>query len=485
MNHSKPISVQRLYLDVRNPRIPYEKNMQEHKLIDALIDDDPKDFLQTMQRIQKESYIPSKPIVALKVGRRYKVMDGNRRTAIMKLLLGYIDLRKLQSLTPSIRDAIEATTKEWKQANKKVPVCEASSEKDVQAIGFIEMEHVKTAQGAGKDWGILMRSRYKDPNNPYIILIDNFLNFSKEQIPPELFRKWVTDYPLTLLQETMNRGQLSSILDLKIEELNQLYPHSLDEDLVNNITKLLMKLGKANDKDYLTYSNVRDKSFPKKLTSEYHLHSVPNKQELLNKIETERQQQHNDTDTTQSSPPSGHKQISPGKSSSKKSNLIPKCLDSIKIASNKTNCHKSIRCIEELNKTTKPASFLPNASAFLLRCILEYAVKHAIHTMGLQIYPRGTLKNYCKELYNREYFKQNFLQTHNFLDRVANTENSGSARDQLNLFVHCDSWQPTQEDITTLIENTTPHLVTLFESVKPQEEDPNMAPSEFSPCLQE
>ena len=33
MEHSKQIAVNRLYLDVRNPRIPYEKNMHENKLI--------------------------------------------------------------------------------------------------------------------------------------------------------------------------------------------------------------------------------------------------------------------------------------------------------------------------------------------------------------------------------------------------------------------------------------------------------------------
>ncbi|WPX40153.1 hypothetical protein QET93_011475 [Akkermansia sp. N21116] len=485
MEHSKQIAVNRLYLDVRNPRIPYEKNMHENKLIDTLIADDPKDFLETMQRIQREGYIPSKPIVALKVGRRFKVMDGNRRTAIMKLLLGYVDVKKLKNISPSIRETIQKTSEIWKDKNKKIPLCEASSEKDIQAIAFIQMEHVKNAPGSGKDWGILMRHRYDNPNSPYIVLIDNFLNYCKQKISVELFHKWTTDYPLTLLQETLKRGQLESVLNLNIDELSKLYPHNLDVDLVDNITKLLMKLGKADDKDYLTYSDVRDGSFPGKLTTEYHLYPVEDvdKQERLSKMNFEQQIRNSSENQNPSSPSTD--QTSPRKSNNKKINLIPECIDNIKKSCCKSECYKSIRCIEELSKITKKNSFLPNASAFLLRCILEYAVKHAIRTMGLELYPLGKLKNYCRELYRRDFFKKQFPQTHEFLNRVANTENSGSARDQLNNFVHCDSWQPSQEDITTLIENITPHLVTLFESVTPQAQAPSTESPASSPCSQE
>ncbi len=82
----KPIKIGSLYLDPKNSRIPPEKrDSQQRQLLHALLESE--DVVGLAKGIATSGLFPNERLVVMADGRRFIVLEGNRRLAAAKLLI--------------------------------------------------------------------------------------------------------------------------------------------------------------------------------------------------------------------------------------------------------------------------------------------------------------------------------------------------------------------------------------------------------------
>lgn len=143
---SAEIAVKLLDFDKKNPRFP--KSVAEGPE-DALIEKFARDerLQEIVDSIGTRGYFPGEPLLVIAAGRRYTVIEGNRRLAALKLLNGYAKVPKNRS---SLADAVESSA----FTPAKVP-CLIFKEEDeiVRYLGFRHITGIKA-------WGALQKARY-------------------------------------------------------------------------------------------------------------------------------------------------------------------------------------------------------------------------------------------------------------------------------------------------------------------------------------
>jgi len=125
-----------IFLDPKNPRIPKSLHDQnEHEILKYMIEN--ASLIELIHSIGENSFFPGEPIILVKEGEKYKVIEGNRRVSALKLISN-------PSLAKGLSyKVIEAAT----NADNKptmIPSIVADDEKDVHKfLGFRHITGVK------------------------------------------------------------------------------------------------------------------------------------------------------------------------------------------------------------------------------------------------------------------------------------------------------------------------------------------------------
>lgn len=141
------IATEELDFDRTNPRLVEEglSNPTDGNIIAALADS--SDLAELLQSIGTNGYIDIEPLVAIPVNGRYRVLEGNRRLAVIRLLTQPLLATELGIPIPAIGDDVRASL-------RKVTVYIVESPE--QAREFIGFKHIN---GPHK-WDALAKARF-------------------------------------------------------------------------------------------------------------------------------------------------------------------------------------------------------------------------------------------------------------------------------------------------------------------------------------
>lgn len=140
------LPVDELDLDPRNPRIIVEEDASQLDLIEYLYSEEGIDDLVTS--LVENGYFTEEPLVAVRNGPRYTVVEGNRRLATLKLLL---DKRLRRQLAVADWPNLTSTQRERLQ---RVPVVVHSHRSEV--LAFLGYRHITGA----RKWAPFQKSRF-------------------------------------------------------------------------------------------------------------------------------------------------------------------------------------------------------------------------------------------------------------------------------------------------------------------------------------
>jgi hypothetical protein len=203
MAESKSIKVADISLDLSNPRtIPQP---DEPTALDTMITINPTKFWGLMKSIIDDGYHPTENIILLKDKKnKLTVKEGNRRIAILKILLGKL---KHQDIPSDLTDKITANINTaWKKQNAEVP-CMIYEESEAEIINrIVSLIHAKGEPARRDEWPAVAKSRYdrdkKGISSPALDLLEAYLKNGKN-INKKQSERWSGDYPITVLQEAL------------------------------------------------------------------------------------------------------------------------------------------------------------------------------------------------------------------------------------------------------------------------------------------
>lgn len=144
---SELLQVQRLHFDRNNPRFP--PNVAQGPIPDLLqrfVRDER--LLEVIESIGNHGFFPGEPLLVVPDGDDdYRVVEGNRRLAALKLLVGELD-------SPSGRTSIQEAVAAAKYRPSKVPCLVFDDENEIlRYLGFRHITGIKA-------WSALQKARY-------------------------------------------------------------------------------------------------------------------------------------------------------------------------------------------------------------------------------------------------------------------------------------------------------------------------------------
>lgn len=215
------IDIADLSLDLGNYRTVHQKN--EKQAINSLISIHPEWFWALMESLIEDGYIPTENIIVLEMEKSLLVKEGNRRIASLKLIHGLV---KDVEIPEHIEKQILNLSSSWKRDNKVVPCAIFSKKNASVADKIVSRIHAK-GEASGRDkWTSVARARYardqKNSTEPALSLLEQYLKSGKNLTPSQAER-WAGDYPLTVLDEALNKA--AGLLKFKVAiNISTAYP---------------------------------------------------------------------------------------------------------------------------------------------------------------------------------------------------------------------------------------------------------------------
>lgn len=234
-------SVSDLSLDLANFRTVPQSN--ETEAVHAMISISPDRFWALMESLLDDGYLPTENILVLKTAENKQtlvVKEGNRRIAVLKLLLGLI----VAKIDPpeNIASKIEALSSRWKADNEKVP-CTIYEAKDAALVDkIVTLAHGKGEKAGRDQWAAVARARHNrdlmNGSEPGLDLLEKYLKFGKNRNSQQAER-WAGDYPLSVLDEAAKK--LSTLCGaMNARELANKYP---DVKLLDPLEDVIRDIG--------------------------------------------------------------------------------------------------------------------------------------------------------------------------------------------------------------------------------------------------
>lgn len=245
---TKSEPVQSLKLDLRNFRTVPQLN--EVNAINAIIATNPDWFWALMESMLEDGYHPTENIIVLRNENDHIVKEGNRRIAALKLILGYISNIDIPD---SIVDKIRSIKSSWKNMNSRVPCVVYPLGEAKKVDKLVSLTHAK-GEKAGRDkWNAVATARYgrdqKGTTEFGLDILEKYLVNGKN-LSPQQAERWAGDYPLTVLNEAIQK--LVPSLNIQVKELSQQYPAKNKRIL----DRILYDIGI----DQLGFKEIRDKN---------------------------------------------------------------------------------------------------------------------------------------------------------------------------------------------------------------------------------
>jgi ParB-like nuclease domain len=124
------VPVEDLDFDVENPRLAeygVDKTTSEEEILSILWD--AMDVREIVQSISASGYFSHEPLIVIKVGKRYTVIEGNRRLAAVKVLLN-------ENLAKEHKWDAPALSKMARDKLRKLPVIVSTRKESWRYLGF-------------------------------------------------------------------------------------------------------------------------------------------------------------------------------------------------------------------------------------------------------------------------------------------------------------------------------------------------------------
>ncbi len=234
MPQAKQVRVSDLHLDLANYRTVTQSD--EIGAANAMLSVSPDWFLALMDSILEDGYVPIENIIALEEEPDTLVVkEGNRRIAILKLLLGIIPADAVQ-IPEDYRQKIATVDAEWRNQNSEVSCALYSGDESDKVDAIVSRTHGYGQKAGRLQWNAIARARHdrekNRANRPALDLLEKFL---ASDGGPEAAR-WAGIYPYTVLEEAVKRlhkrfGATSAM------ELAAAYPAVLHKDALDSILR--------------------------------------------------------------------------------------------------------------------------------------------------------------------------------------------------------------------------------------------------------
>jgi hypothetical protein len=201
--------VQQLNLDLENYRTIPQSN--EITAVQAMISISPDYFWGLMDSIlADEGFLPTENILVLDLGTnpsKLVVKEGNRRIAVLKLILGYLPSDKI-TIPDSLQLRIKALSSEWIAANQEVPCAIYQLSEAATVDRIVTIAHGKGDKASRDKWNAVARARHsrdvQKVNQPALDVLEQYVG-SGTNLTTDQAKRWAGDYPLTILDEAMKR----------------------------------------------------------------------------------------------------------------------------------------------------------------------------------------------------------------------------------------------------------------------------------------
>ncbi|MBN1603670.1 MAG: hypothetical protein JW915_18810 [Chitinispirillaceae bacterium] len=249
MPSHKNIEVKSLCLDLDNYRTIHQRN--ETFAVNSMISISPNRFWGLFESLLKDGYHATENILILDDGEKLIVKEGNRRVAVLKIILGYIKNVEIHS---SILDKIKLIPDEWKSTNQSVPciIYKPSQQNDIDRI--IALTHAKGERAGRDDWNAVATARFnrdkKEHSEPGLDLLEKWFKSGKN-LNQEQVSRWSGDYHLTVLNEALSKLYMHVGAESVIELVNS-YPKK-NKDILD---QMLFDIGLET----LDFKTIRDKN---------------------------------------------------------------------------------------------------------------------------------------------------------------------------------------------------------------------------------
>ena len=233
------LAVKDLELDLDNYRTTSQDS--EIDAIKAMIAISPGNFYGVFESILNDGFLPLENLIIQRVGQRFIVREGNRRTASLKICLSHIDVANF-SFAKQFVDKIMSLSNEWKNASTMVPCLVYSEEERSEADRIVGLIHAKGKKAGRDPWKAIAKARFnrneEHRSEPGLNLLESFLDRTSELSDDQKY-KWSGTYPITVLDEAIKK--VAPALSFKdAPELGKRFPTI---PKVNEVDKLIYDIG--------------------------------------------------------------------------------------------------------------------------------------------------------------------------------------------------------------------------------------------------
>lgn len=205
MPKTQLVAVKDLSLDLRNYRTVEQTD--EANAIEAMISASPDRFWALADSLIADGYLPTESIIVLREGSTLTVREGNRRVAVLKMLLKLMPLTQV-SVSNDFTTQLSALPAKWRKDNRSVPctIYDKTEKDTVERI--VRLAHGKGEKAGRDQWNAVARARHNRDQNgspePALDLLEKYLASSKHVTSSQKAR-WAGVFPLSILAEALKK----------------------------------------------------------------------------------------------------------------------------------------------------------------------------------------------------------------------------------------------------------------------------------------
>lgn len=423
------LTIDQIGLDLENPRFEGLTNTRE-ALISIVVDQGSK-LIELATDIVSEGLSPAHQLLVIKSQTKdsYIVVDGNRRIAVLKLLINPSFFDSSDDISVSLKKQFKELSKNFNRKSIE-PIRVSLLDSREEANRWIELIHTGENKGRGVvDWDGKATDRFRG-RSPGLKILELLRN--NASITEEAYSK----FPITTLNRLLSTPEVRTAFGITIQDGAPMLLYPI-ESLLPLLTHVANELASGNT----TVSNLKNKdqrlnfanSIPKKL--------IPSKSKALPSPIA--------IDKTTITTAKSKLQISGVRSKTSQTalrkNLIPshaKCR--LNISSPK---------LEEITKELRKLELdsTPHAIAVLFRVFIEISMDVYAKNMHILGYKADTDTLSKKVLSVATYLEQNGMTKNDLASfrRVADNKTSPLNVDRLHKFIHNTHALPTANELRT------------------------------------
>ena len=260
------LKIEQLLLDHENPRISEAESQRES--LQRILNDQGDKLYNLAASIVEVGLNPMDRFLGLKGDQeKYIILEGNRRTAALKILTNPNVLSNLE-IKPALRKRFEDLSKEFNRSNvEPIPCVEVKSRQEGNY--WIHLRHTGENEGRGiAGWSGLAKARFvgKSPALQALQLVMDHAKLSKELLALINER-----FPITTLERLIATPEVRKILGLHLDG-EKLVSLVSTEEILKPLTHIVTEL--AEKKINVTKLKSKDqqvayvKGFDKKYTAD-------------------------------------------------------------------------------------------------------------------------------------------------------------------------------------------------------------------------